>query len=143
MALSHHSIPIAAKAIFLQTPRLGSQADEALEAGKSVDRKTDKASTLTERLTKQVRKVKGFLESPTAHHRIARNAHPCASKVVRKFDSCRNLWVDKVECKGRHPACNSVIPKHRIPKCQTVYGFRNASFVNKCSALPIDCQCAS
>ena len=84
----------------------------------------------------------GFLESPTARKRIARNAHPCVSKVVREFDSCRNLWVDKVECKGRHPACNYVIPKHNIAKCRTVYGFRNAMFANKCSALPIDCQCA-
>ena len=84
-----------------------------------------------------------FLESPTAHDRIARSAQPCISKVVREFDSCRNLWVDKVECKGRHPACNYVIPIHRVPKCDTVYGFRNAKFVSKCSALPIDCQCAS
>ena len=132
MALSHYSIPIAAKAIFLPTPGLESQVDEALEAGKSVDRKTDRAS-----------KVKGFLERPTAHDRIARNTRPCVSKVVREFDSCRNLWVDKVECKGRHPACSYMIPIHRVPKCHTVYGFRNASFVSKCSALPIDCQCAS
>ena len=85
----------------------------------------------------------GFLESPTTYHRIARNIDPCVSKVVRKFDSCRNLWVDKVECKGRHSACNHVIPIHRVPKCHTVYGFRNATFVNKCSSLPIDCPCAS
>ena len=85
----------------------------------------------------------GFQESPTAHIRIARNAHPCVLKVQREFDSCRNLWVDKVECKGRHQACNYVIPIHRVPKCHTVYGFRNSKFVNKCSALPIDCQCAS
>ena len=87
--------------------------------------------------------VIGFLERPTEHDRIARNAHPCVSKVVREFDSCRNLWVNKVECKGRHPACNYVISVHRVPKCHTVYGFRNTKFVNKCSALPIDCQCAS
>ena len=85
----------------------------------------------------------GLLEIATAHNRIARNAHPCVSKVVREFDSCRNLWVDKVECKGRHPACNYVIPKHRVAKCRTVYGFRNATFVSKCSALSVDCQCAS
>ena len=86
----------------------------------------------------------GFLESPTtAHVRIARNTHPCVSKVVREFDSCRNLWVDKVKCKGRHSACNYVIPIHIVPKCRTVYGFKNAAFVNKCSALPIDCQCAA
>ena len=83
------------------------------------------------------------LERPIAPDRIARNAHPCVSKVLREFDSCRNLWVDKVECKGRHPACNYVIPVHGVPKCYTVYGFRNTKFVNKCSALPIDCQCAS
>ena len=38
--------------------------------------------------------VTGFLESPTAHDRIARNAHPCISKVVREFEPCRNLWVE-------------------------------------------------
>ena len=43
MALSHYSIPIAAKAIFLQTSGLESQVDEALEAGKSVDRKIGRA----------------------------------------------------------------------------------------------------
>ena len=85
----------------------------------------------------------GFLERQTAHDRIARNAHPCVSKVVREFDSCRNLWVYKVECKGRHTACNYVIPIHRVPKCHTVYGFKNTKFMNKCFALPIDCQCAS
>ena len=85
----------------------------------------------------------GSLESPTVHNRIARSAYPCVSKVVRAFDSCRNLWVNKVECKGRHPACNHVIPIHRVPKCNTVYGFRETAFVSKSSALPIDCQCAS
>ena len=28
----------------------------------------------------------GFLESPTAHDRIARNVHPCVSRVLREFD---------------------------------------------------------
>ena len=85
----------------------------------------------------------GFLESQTAHDRIARNAHPCVSRIVREFDSCRNLWVDKVKCKGRHAACNYVIPIHKVPKCHTVYGFKNAAFANKCSALPVACKCAS
>ena len=86
--------------------------------------------------------VTGFLESPTAHDRIARNAHPCISKVVREFEPCRNLWVDKVQCKRRHPTCSFVISTHGTPKCQPVYGFRDATFVTKCPSLPIDCQCA-
>ena len=81
-------------------------------------------------------------ESPTAHDRIARSTHPCVSKVVREFDSCRNSWVDEVQCKRSHPACNYVISTHGIPKCQPVYGFRNATFVTKCPSIPIDCQCA-
>lgn len=85
----------------------------------------------------------GVMERPTAHDRIVRNTHPCVSRVAREFDSCRNLWVNKVQCKRSHPACSSVVGTHGIPKCQPVYGFRNASFVTKCSSLPIDCQCAS
>ena len=84
----------------------------------------------------------GSLESPTAYSRIARNTHPCVSRVVREFDSCRNLWVDKVQCKRRHPACNHVVRKYGTPKCQPAYGFRNATFVNKCPSIPTDCQCA-
>ena len=138
MALSH-SIPIAAKTtpIFLQMPRLGSQpeVDEALEANrKSLNQESDKASNY---------KLNGFLESLTLHNRTARNVHPCISRTVREYDWCRRNWIEKLQCKSRHSACNHVIPIHKVPKCQTVYGFRNAAFVKKCSALPIDCQCAS
>jgi len=136
---------VFAKPLFLEKPLLRSQAlkqhsqsqdsqpvVDAIEPEESISQESNHTSD-----------GNGFLESPTAHDRIARNTHSCVSKVVREFDSCRNLWVDKVECKGRHPSCNYVIPIHKVPKCHTVYGFRNATFVNKCSALPIDCQCAS
>ena len=136
---------ICAKPLFSETPFLRSHAlnqhsqgqdsqplRDAIEPEESISEESNITSDENE-----------FLESPTAHNRIARNAHPCVSKVLRAFDSCRNLWVNKVECKGRHPACNYVIPKHGVPKCNTVYGFRDAAFVSKCSALPIDCQCAS
>ena len=136
---------VCAKPLFLEIPLLPSHAfnqhsqgqdsqplRDAIESQESISRESNHTSD-----------GNGFLESPITRNRIARNAHPCVSKVVREFDSCRNLWVDKVECKGRHSACNYVIPIHRVPKCRTVYGFRNGAFVNKCSALPIDCQCAS
>ena len=58
----------------------------------------------------------GFMESPTALGRIARNIHPCVSRVVRKFDSCRNSWVDEVQCKRSHPACSYVVNTHGIPE---------------------------
>ena len=134
---------MCAKPLFLEMPFVRSQASEqhSQDSHSAVDTIAPKESITQE--SNHTSDVTGFLESPTAHNRIARNAHPCISKVVREFDSCRNLWINKVECKGRHPACNYVIPKHRVPKCHTVYGFRNATFVNKCSALPIDCQCAS
>lgn len=136
---------VCAKPLFLEMPFLRSQAfnqhpqgqesqpgGDAIEPEESISQESNHTSD-----------VIGSLESPSAHDRTARNTHACVSGVVREFDSCRNLWVEKVECKGRHPACNHVIPKHRIPKCQTVYGFRNAKFVTKCPSLPIDCQCAS
>ena len=136
---------VCAKPLFLEKPFLlsrafnqhsqGQDSQPVVHAIESEDNKSQESNHTSD--------GNGILESPTAHDRIARNAHPCVSKVVRDFDSCRNLWVDKVECKGRHPACNYVIPIHRAPKCHTVYGFRNAKFVNKCSALPINCQCAS
>ena len=134
---------ICAKPLFLETPF--SQAFNQHSQGQDSQPLSDTIE-LEESISQESNNTgdgSGFLGSPTAHNRIARSAHPCVSKVVRAFDSCRNLWVNKVECKGRHPACNYVIPKHRVPKCNTVYGFRNAAFVNKCSALPIDCQCAS
>ena len=126
------SRPIAAKTLFLELPWQRSQAVEALEPGRSINQESDKAS-----------KVNGFVESSTAHNRTTRNVHPCISGIVREYDWCRGRWIVKVQCNRRHPACNHVITKHRIPKCQTVHGFRNATFVNKCPSLPLDCQCAS
>ena len=136
---------VCTKPVFLEIPLLRSPAFKHNPQGQDSQPLSD-AIEPEENISQEsniTSDENGFLENPTAHHRIARNAHPCVSKVVRAFDSCRNLWVDKVECKGRHPACNYVIPKHGVPKCHTVYGFRNAAFVSKCSALPIDCQCAS
>ena len=78
----------------------------------------------------------------TSVDRIARNTHPCVKRVVREFDACRKHLVDKVQCKRRHPTCNHVVRTHGTPKCQPVYGFRNATFVAKCPSLPTDCQCA-
>ena len=136
---------VCAKPLFLEMPFVRGQAFNQRSQGQDSQSVVD-AIEPEESISQESNHTSdgnGFLESPTAHNRIARNAHPCVSKVVREFDSCRNLWVDQVECKGRHPACNYVIPIHRVPKCHTVYGFRNATFVNKCTALAIDCQCAS
>jgi len=118
-----YSSPIAAKTLFLQMPWLRSHAVESFEVGKSFTKDSDKA-------------VK-------AHDRTARSVHPCVSRIVREYDWCRGSRIVKVRCKRRHPVCNPVIPRHGIPKCQTVYGYRNATFVNKCPSLPLDCQCAS
>ena len=85
---------------------------------------------------------KSIRRTPTANDRIVRNTHPCVSRVVRKFDSCRRSWVNELQCKRTHPACSYVIKTHGIPKCQPVYGFRNATFVEICPSLTIDCQCA-
>ena len=135
---------VCAKPLFLESPFHRSQTSNQHSQGQDSQPLSD-AIEPKESISQESNHTSGgngLRESATVHNRIARNAHPCVSKVVREFDSCRNLWVDKVECKGRHPTCNYVIPIHRIAKCRTVYGFRNAMFVNKCSALPIDCECA-
>ena len=132
MALSHFS-PIAQNIFFFRCHGFDTRLSRLLNQRKAL---------LTKRQTEAM-KVNGFLENPTVHNRTARNVHPCISRIVREYDWCRDTWIVKVLCKRRHPACNYVIHKHRIPKCHTVYGFRNATFVNKCSALPLNCECAS
>ncbi|KAL9955479.1 hypothetical protein ACROYT_G036809 [Oculina patagonica] len=87
--------------------------------------------------------VSGFSQIPTTQNRTARRVHPCVSGIVREYNRCRKRWVMKVQCDRAHPACNHVIPIHSIPRCQTVYGFRNSKFISKCPSLPIDCKCAS
>ena len=137
---------VLAKPLYLEMPSPRSQAfSQFLQSQDSHGHPLSDATELEESISQESNITSdgnGFPESPTAHHRIARNTHPCVSRVVREFDSCRNLWVDKVQCKRRHPTCNHVVPKYRRPKCQPVYGFRNATFVTKCPSIPIDCQCA-
>ncbi|XP_078347801.1 uncharacterized protein LOC144632912 [Oculina patagonica] len=86
--------------------------------------------------------VNRFFEIPTAYNRTARSTHPCVSGIAREYDWCRSSVVVMVKCDGSHPACNHVIPIHSRPRCQTVYGYRNSKFVNKCPTLAIDCKCA-
>ena len=142
-AFSYYNL-VCAKPLFLETPFLQGQTfnqllqgeesqlqHEAFEPEESIKQESNITSDLN-----------GFLEISTAHNRTARSTHPCVSGIIKVFDYCRNSIVVKVQCKRAHPACNHMIPIHSIPKCQTVYGFRNSIFVNKCSSLPIDCKCA-
>ena len=81
-----------------------------------------------------------FLEMPAAHNRTARNVnHPCVSRIIRAWDSCRKNYVDKVQCLSTHVFC---LPVKVPPKCKTVYGYPQAQFISKCAMLPIGCQCA-
>ena len=135
---------VFAKPIYPEMPFLRSQAFNQHSLGQDSQPLSD--ANETKEIISQESNIssdgKGFMDTPTAHDRIARNTHPCVSRVIREFDSCRNLWVDKVQCKRSHPTCSYVVSTHGIPKCQPVYGFRNATFVTKCPSLPIDCQCA-
>ena len=142
-AFSYYSL-VCAKPLSLETPFLQGQTfnqlsqgeesqpqGEAFEPEENISQESNITSDLNE-----------FLDIFTAHNRTARSTHPCVSGIVKEFDYCRNSIVVKVQCKRAHPACNHMIPIHSIPKCQTVYGYRNSNFVNKCSSLPIDCKCA-
>ena len=142
-AFSYYNLAYA-KPLFLETTFLQGQTfnqlsqgkesksqGEAFEPEESINQESNTTSDLNE-----------FPEISTAHNRTARSTHPCVSGIIKVFDYCRNSIVMKVQCKRAHPACNHVIPIHSIPKCQTVYGYRNSNFVNKCSSLPIDCKCA-
>ena len=135
---------VFAKPLYLEMPSPRSQAFNQFSQGQDSQPLSD-AIELEESISQESNITSdgnGFLESPTAHHRIASNTHPCVSRVVREFDSFRNLWVGKVQCKRRHPTCNHVVRKYRRPKCQPVYGFRNVTFVTTCPSIPTDCQCA-
>ena len=130
---------VFANSLYYKIRLLRSQADQHLQVSQPVVDAIEPEESITEESNY---KRNGNMEKTTEHDRIARNTHACVLRVVRDFDSCRNAWVDKVQCKRRHPACSHVVSTHGTPKCQPVYGFINATFVTKCPSLPIDCQCA-
>ena len=135
---------VCAKPLFLEMPFLRSQVanqhsqgedsqplGEAFEPERNISQESDITSD-----------GDGFLEILTMHNRTTRSTHPCVSVVKKEYDSCRGIRVEKVECEGRHPACNHVIPIHKRPLCVTVYGYKDSRFVTKCPSLPLDCKCA-
>ena len=130
---------VFANSLYYKIRLLRSQANQHLQVSQPVVDAIQPEKSITEESNY---KRNGNMENTTEHDRIARNTHACVLRVVRDFDSCRNTWVDKVQCKRRHPACSHVVSTHGTPKCQPVYGFINATFVTKCPSLPIDCQCA-
>ena len=85
-----------------------------------------------------------YLDKPFAHNRTARDvSSPCFSHIVRKFDKCRQTFVSHVECLNRHIACHDAIMRYHYPKCETVIGYRQIKFMNKCRPIPVGCQCAA
>ena len=137
--LGHFNL-VYAKPLFLEIPLLRSQVfDQYSQVNESQSKgdafEPEKNISQESNITSD---VKEFLEIPNAHNRTTRSTHPCVLSFVRVYDSCRKIWVQRVECDSLHPACNHVIPIHRRPKCQTVY-----STNVKCPSLPIDCKCAS
>ena len=83
------------------------------------------------------------LDKPSAHNRTARDVrNPCISDIVRKFDRCRQKFVNQVQCLHRHVACYEAINRYHYPKCKTVIGYRQAQFMKKCAPLSVGCQCA-
>ena len=136
---------VCAKPLFLETPFLQDQTFNQLSQGKEFQPQGE-AFEPEESISQETNitsDLNGFLEISTAHNRTARSTDPCYSGITREYDHCRQSWVSKVQCKRAHPACNHVIPIHSIPKCQTVYGYKNSKFVTKCPSLPIDCGCAA
>ena len=85
-----------------------------------------------------------YLDKPSAHNRTARDvSSPCFSHIVRKFDKCRQTFVSHVQCLNRHIACHDAIMRYHYPKCETVIGYRQIKFTNKCRPIPVGCQCAA
>ena len=85
-----------------------------------------------------------YLDKPSAHNRTARDvSSPCFSHIVRKFDKCRQKFVSHVQCLNRHIACYEAINIYHYPKCETVIGYRQTKFINKCRPIPVGCQCAA
>ena len=85
-----------------------------------------------------------YLDKSSAHNRTARDvSSPCFSHIVRKFDKCRQKFVGHVQCLNRHIACYKAINIYHYPKCETVIGYRQIKFIDKCPPLPVGCQCAA
>ena len=81
-----------------------------------------------------------------SHNRTARDANnPCFDYIEgRKWDSCRQKYVDKVHCHRTHGACYGALAQgYSYPACKVVFGYPQAKYISKCAALQIDCQCAA
>ena len=106
---------------------------DAFQPEKSINQDSDVASGMD-----------AYLDKPSAHNRTARDvSSPCFSHIVRKFDKCRQKFVSHVECLNRHIACYDAIMRYHYPKCETVIGYRQIKFMNKCRPIPVGCQCAA
>lgn len=81
------------------------------------------------------------LDGSSAHDRIARNAHhPCVSKLIHEYDSCRKRYVTKAICSSQHVYC---VPVGVPPKCKAVFGYPPTNTTINCKPIPVDCQCAN
>lgn len=89
--------------------------------------------------------VKNVLDKHVTSNRTARDANnPCFDHMERKWDSCRQKDVYKVHCRNQHVACYRAMNQgYLYPACKVVFGYRQAKYISKCTALPIDCQCAA
>ena len=106
---------------------------DALQPEKSINQENDVTSGMD-----------AYPDKPSAHNRTARDvSSPCFSHIVRKFDKCRQKFVRHVQCLNRHIACYKAINIYHYPKCETVIGYRQIKFINKCPPLPVGCQCAA
>ena len=113
----------------------GSQTQgNVFQPDKSIDKESEVTSI-----------VKDFLNKHVASNRTARDANnPCFDHMERKWDSCRQKDVYVVHCHTQHVACYRAMNQgYLYPACEVVLGFRQAKYISKCPALPIDCQCAA
>ncbi|CAH3022392.1 unnamed protein product [Porites evermanni] len=80
-----------------------------------------------------------------AHNGTAGGANnPCLYDRGRKWDSCRQKYVQEVYCHSTHAVCYGALAKgYSYPACKVVIGYPQAKYISKCAALSIDCQCAA
>lgn len=87
----------------------------------------------------------GILSIPVAHHRTARDfINPCFLRSQRKWDSCRQKYVEEDHCLRQHATCYGALAQgYNTTACKAVIGYRAPEYISKCPPLQIDCQCAA
>ena len=130
------------KSFFLEKPSLQNQAlshpsDPESEESQPATQLGERARSVSQK--NDVLSEANDIDQSIVHNRTSRDlVLECYEKGVWRFDKCRNQFVSEIKCLVSHKVCYK-----SQERCEAVLGFRNTSFIGKCFALTLGCQCAA